>query len=296
MKKQMIDLLKGILVGIGNIAPGLSGGVIAVVLNVYDRLINALNEIYKRPFKVIKEMWGLMIGIVIGAGISFFGILTLIEKFPIPTMMLFIGFILGPVPKIFESVKAEKKKIVDYLAFFGVIAFIVGLSLFNGNAGSYTSINSVALFFIGVVAASTMIIPGVSGTAILMILGVFTYLVTTINGFVDAALSFNISKVLELMGPLIPFGFGVLIGLILLAKLVSKLFEKHKRTMNFAIIGLLISCPFSIISTMLTDYKSQMQVNIVLNLIIGVVTLIIGSSISVYMSGIEKKNEQVQDI
>lgn len=295
MRKQGIDLLKGILVGIGNIAPGLSGGVIAVILNVYDRIINGIKDILTHPIRVIKDMWGLIIGIIIGALISFIGIIKLIELFPIPLMMLFIGFIIGPIPHIYEKVKHEKKTWVDYFVFLVVIIIIVGLSLVKSDTGSYDYVSPVALLFIGLVMASTMIIPGISGTAILMIMGVFTYLVTTIEGLIDAGLAFDISLGLDYVILLLPLGFGFITGMVILAKAVSKLFVKYTRTMNCAIIGLLISCPFSIISTMLTDYREQVQKNLIINVIIGVVMLIVGSTLSIYMSGIEKKNEQMQN-
>ena len=293
MKRQLIDLLKGILIGIGNIAPGLSGGVIAVVLNVYDRLINGIKDIFKHPIKIVKSMWGLLVGIVIGALISFVVIIKLIELFPIPLMMLFVGFIIGPIPQIYEKVKHEKKTFIDYFAFIFVILIIVSLSLVKSESGSFESVSPVALFFIGVIAASTMIIPGISGTAILMVIGVFTYLVETINGLLDAGLAFDISLIFDYGVLLIPFGLGLVIGMVLLAKGVSKLFEKYTRTMNCAIIGLLISCPFSIISTMIDDYGSQMQNYLVLNVIIGAIALVAGAMISIYMSGLEKKNEQM---
>lgn len=293
MKKHFVELLKGIIVGIGNIAPGLSGGVMAVILNVYDRLINGIKDIYKHPIKIIKEMWGLLLGIAIGILIGFVGIIKLIELFPIPMMMLFIGFIIGPIPHIYDKVKNEKKTLIDYCVFFGIILIIIGLSLIKSESGSYTYVSPVVLLFVGVVAAATMIIPGISGTAILMVMGVFTYLVNNINGLIDAGLAFDFSLILDQVILLLPFGFGFVIGLVLLAKGVSKLFAKYTRTMNCAVIGLLISCPFSIISTMLTDYGTQMQNNLVINIIIGVITFIIGSVISIYMSGIEKKHEQM---
>lgn len=293
MKKHFVELLKGIIVGIGNIAPGLSGGVMAVILNVYDRLINGIKDIYKHPIKIIKEMWGLLLGIAIGILIGFVGIIKLIELFPIPMMMLFIGFIIGPIPHIYDKVKNEKKTLIDYCVFFGIILIIIGLSLIKSESGSYTYVSPVVLLFVGVVAAATMIIPGISGTAILMVMGVFTYLVNNINGLIDAGLAFDFSLILDQVILLLPFGFGFVIGLVLLAKGVSKLFAKYTRTMNCAVIGLLISCPFSIISTMLTDYGTQMRNNLVINIIIGVITFIIGSVISIYMSGIEKKHEQM---
>lgn len=293
MKNKLIEFLKGILIGIGNIAPGLSGGVIAVILNVYDRLINGVKDFFSHPFKVIKELWALIAGICLGILIGFIAIIRLIEIFPIPMMMLFIGFIIGPVPNLYMEVKDEKKTWVDYLVFFIIIGVIVGLSLINSEKGRADEVGIIALFIVGAIAASTMIIPGVSGTAILMIIGVFTYLVNELNLLIDYVLGFDIKNAFDVGVGLIPFGLGIVIGGVLLAKLVSRLFEKYQKTMKVAVIGLLVSCPFSIIFTMLNEYNEKMQQNLLINIIIGVITLVIGAFLSVYMAGMEKKNGEM---
>ncbi|MFA5542433.1 MAG: DUF368 domain-containing protein [Bacilli bacterium] len=290
MKKRMIDFFKGIFVGIGNIAPGLSGGVIAVVLNVYDRLIEGIKDIFTHPIRVIKDIWSLLIGVFLGILIGFLVIVKLVEAFPIPTMMLFIGFIIGPIPTLYNEVKVEKRKIADYLVFFIIIAVIIGLSFIRGESGSYTEVHPIFLFFVGVVAASTMIIPGISGTAILMILGVFTYLVGEINILIDYLLAFDISSIWSTGVGLIPFGLGIIIGGVLLARLVSMLFKKYQTTMRYAVIALLVSCPLSIVATMIADYGVQMKENLIISLIIGVILLVVGTIVSLYMAKLERKD------
>ncbi len=290
MKKIMIDFLKGIFVGIGNIAPGLSGGVIAVVLNVYDRLIEGIKDIFTHPIRVIKDIWSLLIGVLLGILIGFLVIVKLVESFPIPTMMLFIGFIIGPIPSLYNEVKRDKKKISDYIVFFIIIAVILGLSFIRGESGSYNEVHPVFLFFVGVIAASTMIIPGISGTAILMILGVFTYLVGEINVLIDYLLEFDISNIWTTGVGLIPFGLGIIIGGVLLARLVSMLFKKYQNKMKYAVIALLISCPISIIATMIADYRVQMKENLLISLITGVILLVVGTIISLYMAKLERKD------
>lgn len=295
MKKHMTDLLKGIVIGIGSIAPGLSGGVMAIILNEYDRIIDGSQNILRHPLKVIKEMWGLIVGILIGAAITFIGIIKLIELFPIPMMMLFIGFIIGTVPHLYEKVKHEKKNVIDYIIFFVMISIIVGFSLVKGDTGSYNTLSPIALFFVGVVIASTILIPGISVTAVLMVMGVFVYLVNMINGFIDVGLTFNIKLIFSEAITFIPLVIGFVLGLVLFAKALSKLFAKYEKTMNIAIIGLFVASPFTIIWTMLIDYQEQMQKQVFLNVIVGVVLLVIGAILSIYLAGFEKKNEQMQN-
>jgi len=293
--KRLSDFGKGLLVGIGNIAPGLSGGVIAVILNVYNRLLKALNEFFKRPMKVIRENFFLLLGLIVGILFTFLFILKLIALFPIPTMMLFVGFIIGPLPHIYADVRKQKTKVIDIVVFVLVAALIIGLSCVQSE-GHKTDVNIFLMFIIGVITASTMIIPGVSGTAILMVLGVFTYLVNTVNNFLESLKTLSFSIIFEKGLVLVPFALGFIIGLIVLAKVMAKLFVKYSRTMNWAVMGLLVSCPFSIISTMIVEYNDKMQQNLIINIIVGIMMLIGGSLLSIYMSGIEKKNEQVQDI
>ncbi len=290
MKNNFIDFLKGIIIGIGNIAPGLSGGVIAVVLNVYDKIINGVKDFFSHPFKVIKELWALLAGLAVGILIGFLLIIRLIEIFPIPMMMLFIGFIIGPVPTLYMEIKHEKKTWVDYLVFFIIIGIIVSLSFISSEFGSTKNVGMIKLFIVGAIAASTMIIPGVSGSAILMIIGVFTYLVDQLNLLIDYVMVFDFKNIFSTGIDLVPFALGLVIGGVLLAKLVSRLFEKYQRTMKIAVIALLVSCPFSIISTMLIEYNEQMQKNLIINIIVGVITLVVGAVLSVYMAGLEKKN------
>jgi len=303
MKKQIIDIIKGIIIGVGNIAPGLSGGVFAVSLNVYDRLIFILNNIFKKPIKTIKDSWGLIGGIGLGILIGFYVIIELIILFPLPTMMLFVGFIIGSIPSIYDNIKDKKKSFIDYLAFIVMIAVIVILPFIGGtthkienNAGDI-----IILIIVGVIIAATLIIPGLSGSMVLMVLGFYQNILTIIKDFINACLTLDISLALSYLVFLVPLAVGTVFGMISLSKLITRLFKTHYTTIYSAILGLVISSPFSIIYTMLDSsdpdniYFENLQENLVLNIIIGVATLVIGAILSMHMAELEKKKKAINE-
>lgn len=303
MKKQIIDILKGMVIGIGNIAPGLSGGVFAVTLNVYDRMIAILNDFFKRPFKTVKESWGLLGGIVLGILIGFYLIIELIILLPLPTMMLFIGFIIGSIPSIYDNIKTRDKKFIDYFTFICVIIVIVALPFVGGTTHTISdSIGDLTiLVLVGIIIAATLVIPGLSGSMVLIVIGFYETILMLIRDFIDACLAFDINLAFSYLIYLLPIVIGTLFGLIALSRLIARLFKTHYTTINAAILGLVIASPFSIMFTMLDSsdpdnkYFKNLQENLVLNIIVGVITLIIGAIISLKMSELEKNKKQYSE-
>ena len=115
--------------GIANVIPGLSGGTLAVAIGIYERLINALADALKHPIKALKEVWLILVGIVIGILFSVLGVTYMLEHFEVPSTMLFVGFILGSLPiviKEVENVKIEKK---DIFAFIFMLVMVIALPL-----------------------------------------------------------------------------------------------------------------------------------------------------------------------
>ena len=101
IKDKLFDFLKGIAMGIANIIPGFSGGTMAVILKVYDKFLYALGNFFNHPIIVIKKVWSLFLGIVVGIVLGAVTIVKLLEIFPVPTMLFFVGLIIGSIPSIF---------------------------------------------------------------------------------------------------------------------------------------------------------------------------------------------------
>ncbi|MGB4696152.1 MAG: DUF368 domain-containing protein [Bacilli bacterium] len=299
LKEKLLDFLKGIIIGIANIMPGFSGGIMAVSFNVYDRIISAVSNFFSKPLKIIKDVWALALGGVLGIVLAILGISFFLDKFPIPTVMLFIGLIVGSIPTIFEKVKAKKYSVSQIIAFFAGIVFIVSVPLFAKERVLLVQEIDlglvITLFFLGIVAAATMVIPGVSGSLILLAFGYYIYIVALVKDFLKAIIFFDKATLASNVFPILALAAGILIGVVLLAKLVEKLLKKRPKQVYSAILGMVCASPFAIIYQLFNPgdpetapYREALQRNLVLNLIIGVVFLAIGVIIADLLSKFEK--------
>lgn len=299
LKEKLLDFLKGIIIGIANIMPGFSGGIMAVSFNVYDRIISAVSNFFSKPLKIIKDVWALALGGVLGIVLAILGISFFLDKFPIPTVMLFIGLIVGSIPTIFEKVKAKKYSVSQIIAFFAGIVFIVSVPLFAKERVLLVQEIDlglvITLFFLGLVAAATMVIPGVSGSLILLAFGYYIYIVALVKDFLKAIIFFDKATLASNVFPILALAAGILIGVMLLAKLVEKLLKKRPKQVYSAILGMVCASPFAIIYQLFNPgdpetapYREALQRNLVLNLIIGVVFLAIGVIIADLLSKFEK--------
>ena len=170
------DILRGALIGVANVIPGVSGGTIAVSMGIYDKIIYAITNLRKEFKNSFKTLLPYGIGLVVGIlGLAFL-IEMLFAKFQIPTVMAFLGLILGGLPAIIKKVDGEKFKVTHLISFSFFVLLILLLTLFSSNTTEVTSISfgigTVCLMLLfGFISAGTMVVPGVSGSMVLMILG-----------------------------------------------------------------------------------------------------------------------------
>ncbi len=273
------DILKGMVIGIANIIPGVSGGTMMVTMGIYDKLIHAITHLFSEFKKSVKFVLPIAIGMVIGiVGLAF-----IIEKafdvFPIQTNLFFIGLILGGLPMIYDKVKGQSIKvphIIGFLVFFAIVVGMAAIGEVDNSAGELTFnlMNCVILFGVGVVAAATMVIPGVSGSMMLMILGYYDSILSTVTGLLKALMAFDINAIVQYVLVLVPFGIGVVIGIFAIAKLVEIVFAKFPYVAYWAIIGLIVASPFAIV--MMNDFSG---INIV-SILTGAVCLVAGGFIA----------------
>lgn len=275
---MMKQILQGMVVGIANIIPGVSGGTMMVAMGLYDRLIHAITHL-KSEFK---ESMKLLIPIFAGAGIAIIALSRLFEfllaTWPIPTNFAFCGLIAGSLPFIFKKVKGHKvtvSKIIPFLIFFGVVILMALLGETGGASAdvSFGFVNVLKLFGVGVIAAATMVVPGVSGSMMLMLLGYYDTILKAINDFVDALVKFDMGGLATGVGILAPFGIGVVIGIFLIAKLIEFIFSKAEIHAYYGIIGLILASPIAIL--MKTDWSGFS----VLMIGIGILTFGLGLSL-----------------
>lgn len=273
------SILKGMVIGIANIIPGVSGGTMAVSMGIYDKLIYSVTHLFSEFKKSVRFILPIGIGMVIGIiGLSFI-IEFLFDKFPIQTNLFFIGLILGGLPAIFVKVKSQPIRvphIISFLIFFGMVVGMAALGEVDkaGSVLTFNFVNCIILFFIGLIAAATMVIPGVSGSMVLMLLGYYNSIIETINNLIRSLVAFDMNGIMQGILILIPFGIGVVAGIFAIAKLIEIIFAKFPYLAYWAIIGLIIASPFAIV--LMNDFSG---INLVA-ILTGAVALVLGCGIA----------------
>ena len=240
MKDNIFLVLKGFLLGIANIIPGVSGGTLAITLGIYNDLIGAISHFFKNLKKNLKFLIPLGIGMVLAILLGSKVISLCLDKFPFPTTLFFIGLIVGGIPLLTKKIKGKKLKPANAASFLLPFSVVMLMTFLNegNNVVNITNMNLlqiILLFLVGMVAAATMVIPGVSGSFVLMLLGYYKPIVSTIGNLTDFSLLGHNILVLA------PFGLGVLIGIVLIAKLIEYLLAKHETATYYAIIGFVTS-------------------------------------------------------
>ncbi|QLY39439.1 DUF368 domain-containing protein [Hujiaoplasma nucleasis] len=301
-------IIKGFIVGIAFIIPGVSGGTLAVYLGIYKKLLDSIGNI----FTDFKNSMKFLIPFAIGGVISVLGLAKLfgilIEWNSYIVLMFFIGLLAGGLKHIYLKSQVKSLHLPSLisggLAFMLLLLVIIidktksteGIEYFNLVFTDY-----LIIIGLGIVGATTMIIPGISGSAMLMVLGFYTAIVTNVIGNV---LNFdNLSYNLRV---LVFFALGIFIGIILFSKLISFLLDKYPKQTYFAILGFIIA---SIIGVFLeikdpnSNVSFENQKPIYQDLwtyisenpwivIIGLTLLVLGYISSQYLTKIELKGSQ----
>ena len=278
----LFDIIKGMLIGVANIIPGVSGGTMMVSMGVYERIIGVINNLFKDIKKSILTLLPLGIGMVLGIAVFSFVIPWCLEVYPFPTSFCFIGLILGGVPAIIkpakESLQSEGKSISapHIIAFLCFFALAVGMAALNETQTNFASFDLnigliIALFLVGVISAATMVVPGVSGSLVLMILGFYAGIMSSISGFISAVFAFDWTQIFYYVGILAPFGIGFIVGVFAVAKLIEFLFNRFPSITYCGIIGLIVASPIAIVIKM-----GHNNINIV-TIIVGIVLLVVGT-------------------
>lgn len=251
----MKHLLQGILIGLAAIIPGVSGGTIAVSMGIYDRLIYSTNHLFQEFRKSFTFLFPILAGAVIAMVSLSFLIEIAFERFPLSTNALFIGMILGGLPAISDKLSCHKISTGHILACVLFFLLTALMAFGNPNTSNHVILSGdfsclFRLFFVGIIAAATMVIPGVSGSMILLMLGYYHPIIETINRFVKGFLAFDITRIFSEALLLIPFGLGVVLGIFAIARIMEIVFAKFPAYTYMAIIGLIAASPFAILAAL----------------------------------------------
>lgn len=269
------NILKGMVIGIANIIPGVSGGTMMVAMGIYDKLIHCITHLFSEFKKNVLFLLPIAIGMVIAIIGGSFGIEYLFTNFPIQTSTLFIGLIVGGLPAIWKNVKGNSVKLGHIIAFLVFFAIVVVMAIMGEKEGAaadltFNALNVIKLFGVGVVAAATMVIPGVSGSMMLMLMGYYNPIISAINDFIRALVAFDWNGIMQGVGVLAPFGIGVVVGIFAIAKMIEIIFAKFPLYAYWAIIGLIVASPIAIVA------MGTFPAITIVHILTGIVTLVIG--------------------
>lgn len=292
----LLDFLKGICIGIANVIPGFSGGTMAVILKIYERIIGGFNDFFKLPLKTLKDLVFVLLGIIVGIVIAIFTITKLLSVFPIPTSLFFVGLIIGSIPNLFITYKEQgKTKFIDIVFLIIAVAIIVILPLLNGGNVTNIQINVwlvILMFILGAICAGAMILPGVSGSLVLMAFGYYLFLMDHISIVFKSILTFTFDNSLNSFIVVLSFGLGAIVGIVGISKILKKLFNKYPKIIYALILGLLVASPFAIIYSIVKEYNDVIASASLLNYVFGVVSMLAGVFLVLLPNIIKKKEEE----
>ena len=273
------NVLKGMVIGIANVIPGVSGGTMMVAMGIYDKLIHCITHLFSELKKNLLFLAPIAVGMALAIVGSSFTIEKMFELFPFQTSLLFVGLVVGGLPAMWKNVKGKSIKLGHIITCVLFLALVVGMALLGeteGNAAelTFSLVNAIKLFFVGVIAAATMVIPGVSGSMVLLLIGYYNPILSAINAFIRAALSLDFAGIMAGVGVLAPFGIGMVIGIFAIAKLIEIIFAKFPLYAYWGIIGLIVASPFAILA------MGSFGTITVISVVPGVVALVIGCVIA----------------
>ncbi len=302
-KKGFLNrFLCGILMGFGFIVPGVSGSAIAIMFGIYEDLVNSVSEIFKDFKKSVLFLIPVALGVVVSVAALFYPLLWLLKKNCFVVIMLFAGLLLGALKPMLKEVDWKNAPKWHYLVFALSFLAVIGigcLSLVIKGDGvdmtSPTAFHYIMMFVCGVLFALSTVVPGISGTALLLAIG-FYYAIYDglISETVKQLLKFNI--VWSNLFLLVVFALGIVIGAFVIAKLIKICFNKAKKLTYMSICGFAIgSIPAIFVSQdwgtpKFNDAYISLPLS-PLTIVLGIVTLVGGFCLSYFLMQYKEKKE-----
>ena len=229
----LLGVLQGMLIGLGAVLPGISGGVLCVVFGVYKPIMELLSNPFKTWKKHLLNLAPILVGVVLG----FLGIAKLLgfllDRYPGPSVCLFVGLIVGLIPSLFREAGEKGRTKGSFVSLGIAFVFIMTLLLVYARMEIAIVPNFAWFLFCGFAIALSVIAPGMSFSTLTMPLGLYQPLVDGIG---------NLQ-----MDVLIPCGIGAVLTVVLFAKVVNYLFDHHHSIAFHAIIGVVIAATIMII-------------------------------------------------
>ena len=290
--KNIIKIIKGSFVGMGSILPGISGSMVAAILKIYQALIDALNDFLRKPIQSILSVWQYIVGVLLGFVIGFVFINLFYDIAPIPITFLFIGFILGAIPALIKEVKSDRYHWHHFFVMIISISLMIGFIFIKETENNPDSLfYFISVFLVGVIYAVALIIPGLSGSTMLMAFGYFQLLIGLVDDIVKAFITFNFTEIAASLPMLLLLILGALTGLILVGKLMHYLLHHFKTHFYFSVLGIVLISPFNILFTLQDNTTDNVFTSPWWMYLIGGILFILGIFITYKLSHKEEKIE-----
>lgn len=287
-------MAKGGAIGLAMIIPGVSGGTLAVLLGIYDKLIDSVGNIFKK----FKESFLFLLPIALGAVLAF-AALYLPLKYallyaPFPTILLFAGLMLGSIPDLIKKSEKNGFKKLDSIGLVLACFLVVGIC-FIPNLGNVDLTANMEvwhyflLLFIGMLASCALVVPGVSGSMLLLIFGYYQPLLSTIS-----ALKSSFGHSVLVLGT---FAVGLVIGFFTIAKLMQFLLKRFRRATYWSIVGFVIGSIPAVIITFFHEYGNDLATYLApWQIAVGVICFVLGAIATFLLARyVVKRTEQINE-
>ena len=259
ISRTINDLLVGVVTGIVSMLPGASGATVLVIFGVYDRLIADVAHVREKLFKDIRFVLVLLIGIVLGFVAASFGLDFLIDQWEIPMMFFFAALIIIQVPDI-RRMGSDGQPMTAYNILAFVAGFCIIMLFMVLESDSKPDVSGVTGFFlmfiVGVVFGLSKIAPGISGSTVLLALGLF-------DAFLDAFNTFDLTM-------LAPMGLGLLFSVFVLSKGIDYALANHRKSTYGVILGLTAGSVVDVLYHGIRDYEGDMLIPVIICIVAGI--------------------------
>lgn len=243
--------INGFCMALADSVPGVSGGTIAFIMGFYDRFIGSIHDLIfggkEEKKAAIKYLIKLGIGWAVGMVLAVLILSAVFQKHIYIVSSLFIGFIAGSIPLVVREEREAFRSVGKGILFCILgVALVVGISWLNGRTGTVSGDLSrfslgmgIRLFLIGMVAISAMFLPGISGSTLLLIFGVYIPIITAVKGILSLKLAY--------LPAVLFFGFGVLAGAATVVKGIKICLERYRTQTVYAILGMMLGSFYAIV-------------------------------------------------
>lgn len=285
VKNFLIDTAKGAGIGLSMIIPGVSGGTLAVIFNIYEKIIDAINSLRKEFKKSVLTLLPILIGAVASLLIASVPIRYALEHAPIPTILLFTGLMIGSCPNIFKTGLKHGFSKFDIIAVIVPFAVVIGICFISGSGDVNLSESMKVymwflLFLIGILASCALVVPGISGSMLLLITGFYNP--------VTACLTLSNSSAGHSILILLVFGVGLIVGFFTISKIMKLLLVKFPRGTRWAIIGF----AFGSIPAIFVTYRHDFSGVTLAHMFVGIVLCLLGAAATYFLTYALEKREK----